>query len=107
LKALALLTRLTDLDLFEWCCPDAVTDKSLRATLAPLLTGHTRLNLGICDEIDSLTKQGLAEVGAPPTHLTTLLPPAREFFSTESDEDRSDINNYGDWVRQYCERNLY
>jgi hypothetical protein len=78
-----------------------VTDKSLRATLAPPLTGHTRLNLGICDEIDSLTKQGLAEVVAPLTRLTTLLPPTREIFSTESDEDSFDINNYGDWVRRY------
>jgi hypothetical protein len=64
--ALAPLTRLTKLKLFQ-CCGRHVTDESLRATLSAL-TGLTRLNLEGC-EIDSLTVQGLAAAIAPLTRL--------------------------------------
>jgi hypothetical protein len=109
LEALASLTRLTDLDLFQ-CQPRFVSDKSLRATLA-LLTGLTRLDLSGC-EIGSLTKHGLAAAVAPLTCLTTLLPPAREVSSTaeyeydsygdysDDDEYRSNSSDYDDG---YCE----
>jgi hypothetical protein len=45
---LALLTCLTNLDLFEARCPDALTDGSLKETLSPL-TGLTRFNLSGCE----------------------------------------------------------
>jgi hypothetical protein len=100
LKALAPLTRLTDLDLFRRSSgggynSDAVTNKSLREILAPL-TGLTRLNLSGC-KIGSLSERGLAEAVAPLTRLTTLLPPAsaKEVFSPES-EDESCNNPYSE-----------
>jgi hypothetical protein len=102
-KTLALLTCLTDLDLFEAPHPHAVTDESLRATLAPL-TGLTRLNLSGCEMPSghwrSLTERGcLAVALAPLTRLTTLLPPAscpppREHEPTSSSEDDSTEYDY-------------
>jgi hypothetical protein len=94
LQALAPLTGLTDLDLFSWYGPDAVTDESLRATLAPL-TGLTRLNLEGCEK-ESVSTQGLAAAVAPLTRLTTLLPPAREYFSTGSEDDSFDDDSFDD-----------
>jgi hypothetical protein len=81
-KTLALLTGLTDLDLFPCCSPVAVTEESLKATLAPL-TGLTRLNLRGC-EIGSLTKQGLAVAVDPLTRLSTLLPPALKVYANSN-----------------------
>jgi len=112
---LALLTGLTNLDLFSECSPAAVTDESLRATLAQL-TGLTRLNLGGC-EIGSLTEQGLAAAVAPLTRLTTLSPPAREVFSTGSDEeddgrgfyshDENEDNEFNDTSSGHSSPNMY